>query len=166
MFDMLRFTKEVSRNPWILVPVFGMIEVGFILNATLFAPSVNPLPVKNVVREARLARGRLGPRSDYTDVHGMDYIRLRICLDDSKQLAKSAAGAPLATLLVETLDGTETEVAFCADGIIQMGGEAYRVANGKRLVRIINELVPKPRPPHAGHYGAAAPVNQKALQSP
>jgi len=152
MFGILRLAKAVSRNPWILVPVLGLIAAGFMLDVSLFTPSENPLPVKNLVREARLARGSFEPRSDYADVHGMDYIRLRICLNDCEELEDAATGAPLATLFVEALDGTETEVAFCADGLIDVDGTVYRVSNGDRLTRIVNELAPKPRPRHAARY--------------
>lgn len=149
MFGILRLAKAVTRNPWILVPVLGLMAAGFIFDASLPTPSENPLPATNLVWEARLARGSFEPRSDYANIHGMDYIRLRICLNNCEELEDAATGAPLATLFVQTLDGTETEVAFCADGLIDVDGTVYRVSNEDRLTQIINELAPKPRPRHA-----------------
>ncbi len=146
MLGILRLAKAISRNPWLLIPIVGLIAAAVILEVTVLRPAENPLPVANLIQEARLVRGPVAAGSPAADVFGMDYVRLRMCLDDCEAVTESASGEPVATLFVQGVEGDETGVVLYPDGLIGVGGATYRVSNGEHLLRVIEELVPKPRP--------------------
>ena len=147
MFDLLRFARRVSQNPWVLVPVLGLIAVAVIVDLTLLAPGRGLLPDEENLRSATIAHGSPESPDKFHPVDMQQYFELRRCLSAYGSIDGPPTGELLATMLVEENDGSSVSVKLYADGVVESDGEFYKVYNPEKLTRLVKEAAPPPRPP-------------------
>ena len=125
MFDILRLARAASRNPWVAVPVFGLIAGAFIIQAAVLGTGENPLPKQALVRSAAITRHPSGS-TGLRDLSLRQYVDIRQRLNGCEPFDAHAGHPRLATLFVRTADQSVVEARFYPGAVLEVNGAFYR----------------------------------------
>ena len=143
--NLLRLAKAISKNPWIAVPILGLIGMGFVLEQAVMSAYRNPLPDEDKVRNVEIVRAAASPEGRPSYVQIQEYFQLRRCLGASGSIDGPTSGQALATMTIRKTDDSSLEVTFYEGGVVDVGGDLCKVCDEAKLAALVNEIAPPPR---------------------